>query len=474
MLFCSEQFLLFFTLVFVVYWSMPWRAARVYLLLAASFYFYASWNQWLALIIGVSTTIDYFVARGMDAGDNPRRRKLLLSVTVIANLGLLCYFKYANFFLRSLEEAMQAAGSTTSLPLLKVILPIGISFYTFEAINYAVDVYRRHVRAERNLAHFMLFITFFPHLVAGPIVRARDFLPQIRRTKHWDWARMQLGAQFFLMGLFKKLAIADRMAMFADPIFAHPEQYRTSAAWLAVLAYALQIYCDFSGYTDMALGSAHLLGYKLAKNFNMPYASANISEFWRRWHISLSSWLRDYLFIPLGGSRGTGWQINRNLMITMTLGGLWHGASWTFVVWGVLHGALLIGHRAFREFCLARPRLTAILATFPGAAARISLTFFTVSLAWIFFRATTFTAAAEMFHRMFTRQTGMGLPLHKQSLIVLALVVLVAHVAAGSGAWRRLAPRLPAPVLGMSYAMVLTLALLLAPDSGKAFIYFQF
>ncbi|HUY33505.1 MAG TPA: MBOAT family protein [Pirellulales bacterium] len=474
MLFCSEQFLLFFTLVFVAYWSMPWRQARVYLLLAASFYFYASWNQWLALIIGVSTTIDYFVARGIDSSDDPRRRKLLLSVTVIANLGLLCYFKYANFFLQSLETAMHAAGSTTSLPLLKVILPIGISFYTFEAINYAVDVYRRQARAERNLAHFMLFITFFPHLVAGPIVRARDFLPQIRRAKHWDWARMQLGAQFFLLGLFKKLAIADRMAMFADPVFANPEQYRTSAAWLAVLAYALQIYCDFSGYTDMALGSAHLLGYKLAKNFDMPYASSNISEFWRRWHISLSSWLRDYLFIPLGGSRGTEWQTTRNLMITMTLGGLWHGANWTFVVWGVLHGTLLIAHRAFREFCHIRPRLKAMLDTFPGGAARIAMTFLSVSLAWIFFRATTFTGAAEMFHRMFTGQPGMGPPLHKQSLIVLALVVFAAHVAATSGLWRKVALRMPAPVLGVSYAMVLTLALLLAPDSGKAFIYFQF
>ncbi|OYV80797.1 MAG: membrane-bound O-acyltransferase family protein, partial [Planctomycetia bacterium 21-64-5] len=295
MLFCSEKFLVFFTLVFALYWAMPWHRVRIYLLLAASFYFYASWNQWLALIIGVSTTIDYFVARGIAASEDPRRRKLLLSITVVGNLSLLCYFKYANFFLHSVEQTLQAMGATSSLPVLQVILPIGISFYTFEAINYGVDVYRRHVPAERSLAHFMLFITFFPHLVAGPIVRARDFLPQINRRKQWDWARLQLGAQFFLMGLFKKLAVADRMAMFADPVFANPEQYRTTAVWLAVLAYALQIYCDFSGYTDMALGTAHMLGFKLAQNFNMPYASANISEFWRRWHISLSSWLRDYL-----------------------------------------------------------------------------------------------------------------------------------------------------------------------------------
>jgi alginate O-acetyltransferase complex protein AlgI len=474
MLFCSEAFLVFFTLVFVAYWSLPWHRARIWLLLIASFYFYASWNRWLALIIGVSTTIDYFVARGIEASESARRRKLLLSVTVIANLSLLCYFKYANFFLHSLEESLRALGATSSLPMLKVILPIGISFYTFEAINYAVDVYRRHVPAERNLAHFMLFITFFPHLVAGPIVRARDFLPQIRQRKHWDWARLQLGVQFFLMGLFKKLAIADRMAMFADPVFEHPEYYRTTAVWLAVLAYALQIYCDFSGYTDMALGTAHMLGFKLAKNFDMPYASANVSEFWRRWHISLSSWLRDYLFIPLGGSRGGGWQTNRNLMITMTLGGLWHGASWTFVVWGIIHGAVLIGHRHFRAFSQARPRFDSLLASAPGTALRIGLTFTTVSLAWIFFRATTFSTAMTMFHRLFTAQTGIGPPMHKVSLLVLTGVVLACHAVVLAGLWKKWSLRMPAPLLGFSYALLLTITLVLAPDAGKAFIYFQF
>ena len=474
MLFCSEKFLVFFTLVFALYWAMPWHRMRIYLLLVASFYFYASWNQWLALIIGVSTTIDYFVARGIQASESPRRRKLLLSVTIIGNLSLLCYFKYANFFLHSVEEALHAMGNTASLPVLQVILPIGISFYTFEAINYGVDVYRRYVPAERNLAHFMLFITFFPHLVAGPIVRARDFLPQINRRKQWDWARLQLGAQFFLMGLFKKLAVADRMAMFSDPVFANPEQYRTTAIWLAVLAYALQIYCDFSGYTDMALGTAHMLGFKLAKNFDMPYASANISEFWRRWHISLSSWLRDYLFIPLGGSRGTSWQTNRNLLITMTLGGLWHGASWTFVIWGVMHGVVLVAHRYFRGFCQARPKLEGALLTPPGTALRIGMTFLTVSLAWIFFRATTFTAATMMLGRMFTVQHGMGPPMAKESLWVLTSVIVAAHVFALSGLWKKWSVRMPAPILGMSYALLLTITLVLAPDSGKAFIYFQF
>jgi alginate O-acetyltransferase complex protein AlgI len=472
--FCSQKFLIFFLIIFTVYWLLPWHRIRVWLLLGASFYFYASWNKWLAGIICISTALDYVLALGMDKRTSPRERKLLLSLSLVANLGLLCYFKYMNFFLGSLEQAWRASGVNIHIDLLQVILPIGISFYTFEAINYTIDVYRRRIPAERDLGNFMLFITFFPHLIAGPIVRARDFLPQIRRRKHWDWARMQLGVQFFLMGLFKKLAIADRMALFADPVFANPEQFSTSAVWLAALAYALQIYCDFSGYTDMALGTAHLLGYKLAQNFNMPYLAANVSEFWRRWHISLSSWLRDYLFIPLGGSRGTNWQTNRNLMATMALGGLWHGANWTFVVWGVLHGSYLIVHRAFQRVCKRHWRLDWLLQTVPGTALRIALTFASVCVGWVFFRSTTFATAAMFLRRLVIPTDGLYAPLHPRSLGYTVLVMVLCHALAHKGLWKKLAVRLPAPVLGCGYAMVLTLALVLAPDQGKAFIYFQF
>jgi len=474
MLFCSQQFLAFFVAVFVLYWSLPWPRVRVWLLLAASFYFYASWNRWLAGIICVSTAMDYLVARGMETTVASHRRKLLLGLSLVANLGLLFYFKYANFFLASLEQSLRAVGAQTSLPVLKVILPIGISFYTFEAINYTVDVYRRRVPAERNLANFMLFITFFPHLVAGPIVRARDFLPQIHRRKRWDWARMQLGVQFLQMGLFKKLAIADRMALYADPVFADPEKFGSAAAWIAVVAYALQIYCDFSGYTDMAIGSAHLLGYKLAKNFHMPYLAPNISEFWRRWHISLSSWLRDYLFIPLGGSRGSTWQTTRNLLITMGLGGLWHGASWTFVVWGILHGALLVIHRAFQSASKRIGWTERLMRTMPGAAASVILTFLCVSIGWVFFRATTFTAAATVLHRMFVHHHGDVVPLQNSGLWYTLAVIAFCHALAQSGLWKKVAIRLPGPVLGFGYATALSFSLLLAPDAGKAFIYFQF
>jgi len=474
MLFGSRAFLIFFTVVFTVYWALPSHRARVWLLLVASFTFYATWNKWLAALICLSTAMDYVVARAMDASSSQGRRKLLLGLSLAANLGLLFYFKYANFFLHSVEEALRTIGAQSSLPVLQVILPVGISFYTFEAINYTVDVYRRRVPAERNLANFMLFITFFPHLVAGPIVRARDFLPQIRRPKHWDWARMQLGVQYFLIGFFKKQAIADRMALYADPVFANPSQFSTGAVWLAVLAYSLQIYCDFSGYTDMALGAAHMLGYKLARNFDLPYLAANISEFWRRWHISLSTWLRDYLFIPMGGSRGSNWQTCRNLFITMALGGLWHGASWTFVVWGILHGLLLIAHRCFQALCKHQRWMDRLLLSIPGTAARIGLTFLCVTFGWIFFRSSTFTSAALILQRLVTAHAGLPAPLHYRSFWYLAAIVVCSHALRRSIHWRRTTLQLPPAVVGFGYAAVLTLALVLTPETIKAYIYFQF
>jgi len=305
---------------------------------------------------------------------------------------------------------------------------------------------------------------------------------QIHRRKHFSWLRAHVGAQYILMGLFKKMAIADRMSQFADPIFgnpldvsaASPAAFGSVAIWMAVIAYALQIYCDFSGYTDIAIGCAHMLGYRLAENFNMPYLSLNISEFWRRWHISLSSWLRDYLFIPLGGSRVKSWKIARNFMITMTLGGLWHGAAWTFVVWGVLHGSYLVVHRSFREFCQARPRLDKALQTLPGAAARMALTFLAVCVGWVFFRAVSFRVAAEVFYRMVVPCSGAGAPLPSIGLWLTVAVVAAAHFIGQSGYWKRLDRKLPTPALGFSYAVVVTLALILAPSTAKPFIYFQF
>ncbi len=485
MLFCSWNFAVFFALVFAVYWLVPWHRLRSPLpghelriawLLAASFYFYASWSSKLALLVCGTTLMDYFLGLALEAVTKPRWRRGLLLVSLVVNLGLLAYLKYANFFLASLEESLRTAGVRASMPVLQVVLPIGISFYTFEAINYTVDVYRRKVPAERNPLHLMFFILFFPHLIAGPIVRASDFLPQIRRRKRWSWARAQLGVELFLLGLLKKWAVADQLAPFADPVFADPAAYGTLANWLALLAFTLQVYCDISGYSDMALGTAHLLGYKLAVNFNMPYLATSVADYWRRNHISLSTWLRDYLFIPLGGSRGTRWQVWRNLMITMTLGGLWHGASWNFALWGALHGLALGLNRGFRSFCQARPRLETLLGTTPGTALRRALTFFFIYQGFVLFRSTTFGTATTMYQRLWVPAQGWVVE-HPFGYVFFWMIVagfVGFHVAACGRWWERLSLRLPAPVLAGGYVAALTLCMVLAPFNEKPFIYFQF
>jgi alginate O-acetyltransferase complex protein AlgI len=473
MLFCSKEFVRFFLAVFALYWMLPWHRARVWLLLAASFTFYAYWNKQLALLVSATTVADFFIALSLDRLTDPRRRRLLLALSLVMNIGLLCYFKYTNFFLSSLHEAFHHGDGSVFQPL-KILLPVGISFYTFEAISYTLDVYWRRIRAERSLEHFMLFILFFPHLIAGPIVRGRDFLPQVARRKRWSWPRLHLGLQLFILGMFKKLAIADRMALYADPVFAQPEAFRSSALWLAALAYAIQIYCDFSGYSDMAIGCAHMLGYKLLPNFDMPYLSANAAEFWHRWHISLSTWLRDYLFIPLGGSRGGRWQTCRNLLITMTLGGLWHGASWCFILWGAAHGAWLSLHRLFRGWCEPRPRLRALLGSVPGRTLCVAGTFAGFLLTWVLFRATTLSKARTMLRGMLLERGGSRLPLTPMCLVLAVIVVVVCHLLARTGLWRRLVDPLPSPVRGLGYALVMVVALVLAPDTGTAFIYFQF
>jgi alginate O-acetyltransferase complex protein AlgI len=480
MLFCSISFMIFFAVLLCVYWSLPWRRARVWLLVAASFYFYATWNKWLAVILCISTFFDYALALGIERSLHKRRRRFFLCASLIANLGLLCYFKYTNFFLLSLDELLIAAGSPNWFRTLRIILPIGISFYTFEAINYMVDVYRGRMRAERNFGDFLLFILFFPHLVAGPIVRARDFLPQIKRPKHCDWVRLHLGLQYFLMGLFKKLAIADRMALFADPVFDHALDYQTPAAWIAMFAYAMQVYCDFSGYTDMAIGTAHMLGYKLAENFNMPFLAANISEFWNRWHISLSSWLRDYVFVPLGGSRGGEGKTWRNLLITMTLCGLWHGAAWPFVGFGFLQAWMLIAHRVFHRWCKHKPRLDGALRSQLGTVLRIAITFLCFCLSLIIFRSSSFAHAFDMYSRLLTappldaKLAPLPAPVPEIGFWLTVGIMLAAHLLGRSGVWIRPTLRLPAPILGFSYAALFGLALLLEPQGAKAFIYFQF
>ena len=475
-LFNSVEFLIFFVAVFTACWLAPWRELRIWLLLAASYYFYMSWNAKLAAVVACSSLVDFFVAQAIEDSASARRRKGLLVASIVMNMGLLFYFKYANFFLESLHELLAGMGIRGPMPVLDVVLPIGISFYTFEAISYTVDVYWRRTQAERNPIHFLLFITFFPRMVAGPIIRAKNFLPQLTRRKRFRWARFDLGLQYVLMGLFKKMAIADRMACLADPVFHAPAKYSTPGIWVALLAYSLQVYCDFSGYSDIAIGTAHMLGFKLPENFNMPYLAKNIAEFWRRWHISLSTWLRDYVFISMGGSRGTARRTVFTLMMTFALCGLWHGAKWIFVVWGLMQGVMMVSQRAFSGFCKLRPGLEAWMKNGFGTALRMVVTFFAVMLGWVVFRSPDFGTAREFYHRMFTPQPGIMVrfPVGPSSLIIASAIVIVSHVMAESGAWKKIAVRLTPPVWGLVHAALALLICELGRGGQQTFIYFQF
>jgi alginate O-acetyltransferase complex protein AlgI len=468
MLFPTPAFLGFFAVFFPIYWAIRGHRWRMLWLLAGSCAFYMSWNPWLILLILFSASVDYVAGLLMESTASPLGRRGLLIGSISLNLGLLGFFKYANFFLDSTYRVLGLFDVSLSRPTLDIILPLGISFYTFETISYIVDIYNGRTRAVRNPLDYAIFIMFFPHLVAGPIVRPRDFLPQVRRPKQFDWARAHLGIRMFLLGFLKKSVIADNLGQLAvDPIFGSPAGYGSWSIWLGVLAYAIQIYADFSGYSDMGIGLAHLLGFKLPANFNYPYLAGNVAEFWRRWHISLSSWLRDYLFIPLGGSRHGTWRTYANLLIVMLLGGLWHGANWTFVLWGLYHGLLLAIHRAVpwpSWFGTAVLRPLGVLATFV-----------LVSVGWVLFRAVSLGEAGVILSRMAWPTEGAQLGRASAAVVLLCLAVTLAgHLLGSRVDMLRFERRVPSPVMGAALACLLALGLFLLPEGGRAFIYFQF
>jgi alginate O-acetyltransferase complex protein AlgI len=467
MLFHSFAFLLLFATTFAVYWSIKNHRRRVAWLVIASIIFYANWNAPLVSLIAFSAVFDFLIARWIEASTLPVRRKVLLTVSITASLGLLAYFKYTNFLIDATCSTAHLLGIEMTRPVFQVVLPLGISFYTFETISYVVDVYRGRLKAERNFLDYALFLMFFPHLIAGPIVRPGHFLPQVKRIKYLNWYRVHLGMQLVLLGLIKKAVIADQLANLVDPVFASPGTYSSGTLWVAVLCYAVQIYCDFSGYSDMAIGTAHALGFHLPENFNMPYFALNIADFWRRWHISLSTWLRDYLYIPLGGNRHGAAKMYRNLMITMLLGGLWHGAGWTFVFWGFYHGLLLAMHRAIRwPVWLGNKRLVPL---------RIASTFLCVCVGWVFFRAKTFSDAWLILHRMFVPTQGLTLAPHVVMLAAAVLtLVFLAHLLTLAVNWQNLVRRTPLQLVAAGMAIGFLLVQILMPDTGGAFIYFQF
>jgi alginate O-acetyltransferase complex protein AlgI len=465
MLFTTAKFFGFFVVAFSVYWLIGRHRWRLVWLTAASAFFYACWRWEFLFLIAGSTSVDYLVALRLQRVQSPRARKWLVALSVTINLTILGCFKYAAFALDSATEVAHWLGFSVPAHHIQPFLPLGISFYTFEAISYVVDVYRGKTKPVGNPLDYAGYILFFPHLVAGPIVRPNEFLPQLARPKRWSWPRLQAGVQLFLLGLFKKAVIADQIALAIDPVFKTPGEYGSATLWLAVLGYAMQIYCDFGGYTDMALGLAHTLGFKLPDNFNAPYLASSPADFWRRWHISLSRWLRDYLYIPLGGNRHGPTRTMVNLFVTMLLGGLWHGANWTFVVWGAYHGMLLAVQRVI-------PRSW----QHPGLRPLTTLmTFLLVCVGWVLFRAQTLADAGTILRGLVVPTRGSQLFGDGGLLVMVCVVIVLLGQALGQlkGNPRALF-RVPAPVAGAVMATALTLALILTPGDGKVFIYFQF
>jgi D-alanyl-lipoteichoic acid acyltransferase DltB (MBOAT superfamily) len=475
MLFNSYIFLVFFAVVLAVTrlrWS--WNGKKLFLL-AASYVFYAAWNPPFVMLLLISTIGDWFFARLIHQTSNAARRRLWLVASLVLNLGLLGYFKYAGLVLESLVELTNAAGINWHPAAPSIVLPVGISFYTFQTLSYTIDIYRGRFRPWHSFLDYALFVTFFPQLVAGPIVRAREFLPQCTEPKRASARQLGWGWVLIIFGLFLKVVIADYMMLpAADEVFQTGFMPTMLAAWTGVLAFAVQIFSDFAGYSYCAIGLALCLGFALPDNFRWPYAAIGFSDFWRRWHISLSSWLKDYLYISLGGNRRGTLATYRNLMITMLLGGLWHGASWMFVIWGGLHGLLLVAERLLRGSLAGTPGWSRRILPVIGAAG----TFIAVCYTWVYFRAQSLTDAWSIVRAMtgFAPAAGAGTLsalLMSGVLLTTAAILLLSWVLRSSSI-EEAAARLPSPVLAAGLALMSILVLICLKGNGNAFIYFQF
>lgn len=442
---------------------------RHIILLVASYIFYGWWDWRFAFLMLALSAIAFGCALWLEKTKN----KAFLYIGVIVPLIALGIFKYFNFFVSSFVDLFQIENATA----LNIILPVGISFYTFQSLSYTIDVYRRKIKAETSFIKVALYIAFFPQLVAGPIVKAQDFLPQLYEDRNINWSNFQKGIQIFVIGLFKKIVLSDQISVCVDAVFGAPQQFNGLSVLMAVIAYSIQIYCDFSGYSDMAIGCAKCLGYDLMRNFNMPYISKNISEFWKRWHISLSTWLMEYLYIPLGGNRKGKVRTYINLFLTMLIGGLWHGAAWTFVAWGALHGTALCVHKLWMK-CTGHDKH--YQGTAMGSIISSVLTYVFVAFCWIFFRASTFDNVWQVIKALFTWQDGVQF-VSSWTIFGILLIAIFTCVACIRSKKKNTAPEgfyveLDLnTILGMTiFLVVLGLALGLAYTGSNPFIYFQF
>ncbi len=477
MSFHSLHFVVFFIAVFLLVGILRNRIrGRNLLLVCASYYFYGCWDWRFLFLLLISTIVDYACGLLLDTAQTSRSRRLILTVSLLTNLGILGFFKYYNFFIDSAMEGLRSLGFSPHAYTLAVILPVGISFYTFQTLGYTIDRYRGVLPPERSFLAFALYVSFFPQLVAGPIERAAQLLPQFGRPSIITWDRVYTGFYLICWGLFKKVVLADNVADVADAVFADAAPSGPAVA-VGVYAFAIQIYCDFSGYTDIARGAARCMGFDLMVNFNHPYFAVSPSDFWRRWHISLSTWLRDYLYIPLGGNRHGSIRTYVNLMATMLLGGLWHGAAWTFVAWGAFHGFLLCSFRALQSRT-GTPIEPASMTSFrPGHAVRMVLFFHLVCFGWLLFRAESLAQAGRMLTALVTDHSLLGTAVGLEGFVTLAActgTLLAVQMLQLRKQDHMAVLSLPAPIRSAVYFLAMLAFVLFGKFDSSAFIYFQF
>ncbi len=487
MTFNSAVFLLFFPIVLLFHFFTP-KKYRVIPLLIASYYFYASWNFGLMSLILFTTAVSYFAGIYIEKTDSKKVKKLLLTVTLIACFGVLFFFKYFNFFSSVVFSAARLFGAAGEGISLKLILPVGISFYTFQTLSYVIDVYRGSIRAERNFLYYALFVSFFPQLVAGPIERPENLLPQLKSDLRPERENFIVGGSVMLIGYFKKIAVADFFAGYVNTVYNSPENASGASVILASVLFAVQIYCDFSGYTDIAIGAARIMGIRLMRNFDRPYSSRSVREFWSRWHISLSSWFKDYLYIPLGGNRKGTARTLLNILIVFAVSGLWHGADTTFIVWGVLHGVYqIIGRLTWKARRKAWEKLGVPENGKFLSGLRVFNTFVLTTFAWIFFRANNVADLGTILGKLFTSwdtgilssvRDGMGFTATSAVLAVLLLVTLMLLDRRMSAVYTEEKGNTVSfdrsTALLLVWTVIAAWLLLYAGGGASTFIYFQF
>lgn len=475
MLFNSLPFLIFLPSVFVLYWFVFKKSLLIQniFLLVVSYVFYGWWDYRFLVLILASTLVDYFVGLLLAKFDNQAQRKLLLLASLIFNLGLLGLFKYYHFFIDSWIDSFQFFGISMSYSTLQIILPVGISFYTFQTLSYTIDVYRKQLEPTKQFIQFAAYVSFFPQLVAGPIERAKSLLPQFNKARQFDYEFAKSGFHLIIWGLFKKMVVADNCAFFVNQIFDDPFSFNSIELFLGLVLFGIQIYGDFSGYSDIAIGTGRLFGFQLMTNFKFPYFSRDIAEFWRRWHISLTTWFRDYLYIPLGGSRGSKWQQIRNIFIIFLVSGFWHGANWTFLVWGGIHASfflpLLLLHKNRIYGWENRFKANHIFSMLS--------TFILVTLTWVFFRADTITEALNYLQGIFNLN-GFALKVFYKSskTLLFSLIILIIIIMMFLFEFKAFKKQFEEVKLNTFWVIciVMTIMFMGVFKSPADFIYFQF